>query len=87
MVVETLRQQFSPRGNELAWQHQLQTRTQRSGEQLVQYAGALRVLADKAYPSWSSERRQEVLRNQFIQGVPVAICSISRNARYACYAR
>ena len=68
-VVETLRQQFSPKGNELEWQHRLQTRTQRSAEQLVEYAGALRVLADKAYPSWSPEQRQEVLRNQFIQGV------------------
>ena len=68
-VVETLRHQFSAKGNELEWQHRLQTRTQGSGEQLVEYAGALRVLADKAYPSWSSEQRQEVLRNQFIQGI------------------
>ena len=68
-VVETLRQQFSPKANELEWQHWLQTRTQGSGKQLVEYVGALHVLADKAYPSWSPEQRQEVLRNQFIQGV------------------
>ena len=27
------------------------------------------MLADKAYPLWSTEQRQEVLRNQFIQGI------------------
>ena len=27
------------------------------------------MLADKAYPGWSGEQRQEVVRNQFMQGV------------------
>ena len=47
IITESLKQQFSPKGNELEWQ----TRSQQPGEQLVQYAGALRVLADKAYPN------------------------------------
>ncbi len=68
-ITECLKQQFSPKGNELEWQRRLQTRRQQPGEQLVQYAGALRVLADKAYPNWSAEQRGEVLRNHFIQGV------------------
>ncbi|KAL5517626.1 hypothetical protein EMCRGX_G003208 [Ephydatia muelleri] len=42
---------------------------QKPGEQLVEFAGELRVLADRAYPRWSSEHRQEALRNQFMQGV------------------
>ena len=33
------------------------------------FAGSLHVLANKAYPSWSTEQRQDTLRNQFIQGV------------------
>ena len=35
----------------------------------MQYAGTLRVLADKAYPNWTADQRGEVLRNHFIQGV------------------
>ena len=37
-------------------------RTQRPSEQLIEYARALRVLADKTYPSWSIEQWQEVLK-------------------------
>ena len=69
VVTENLMRQFSPKGNELQWQRRLQTRRQQPGEQLVEFAGALRVLADKAYPNWTSGQRGEVLRNQFIQGV------------------
>ena len=68
-ITASLKHQFSPKGNELEWQHKLQTRRQQPGEQLVQYAGALRMLADKAYPSWTAEQRREVLRNHFIQGL------------------
>ena len=35
----------------------------------MQYAGALRVLADKAYTNWTADQRGEVLRNHFIEGV------------------
>ena len=35
----------------------------------MEFAGRLRSLADKAYLSWSSERRLEVARNRFIQGI------------------
>ena len=66
IITESLKQQFSPKGNKLEWQHQLQTHSQQPGEQLVQYAGALRVLA---YPNWTADQRGEVLRNHFIQGV------------------
>ena len=65
-VTGCLRQHYAPDGNELEWQYKLQTRTQRPGEQLANFAGALHVLADKAYPTWSVEQRQEILRAQFI---------------------
>ena len=68
-ITASLKQQFPPKGNELERQHKLQTRRQQPGEQLIQYAGALRVLADKAYPSWTVEQRREILRNHFIQGI------------------
>ena len=42
---------------------------QKLGEQLVEFAGALRALADKAYPTWPDEQIKELLRNQFIQGL------------------
>ena len=69
IITESLKQQFSPKGNELEWQRRLQTRRQQPAEQLVQYTGALRVLADKAYPNWTADQRGEVLRYHFIQGV------------------
>ena len=61
-------------------------RTQGTGEQLVEYAGALRVLADKAYPSWSTEQRQEVLRNQFIQGIASPLVQLSLMRDMPCHA-
>ena len=46
---------------------------QKPGEKFAEYAGHLRVLADKAYPKWSSEQRQEVLRNHFIHSSTVQL--------------
>ena len=68
-VTKCLRQHYAPDGNELEWQYKLQTRTQKPGERLADFAGALRVLAEKAYLKWSVEQRQEVLRSQFVQGI------------------
>ena len=36
---------------------------------MADFAGALRVLAEKAYRSWSAEQRKEILKSQFIQGI------------------
>ena len=35
----------------------------------MEFAGALRVLANKAFPEWSPEQCLPIARNQFIQGV------------------
>ena len=35
----------------------------------MEFAGALCVLADKAYPKWPADQIKEVLRNQFIHGI------------------
>jgi hypothetical protein len=42
---------------------------QESGESLPEFAGSLRFLASKAFPGWTDVQRQELVRNQFIQGV------------------
>ena len=68
-VRDCLQQRFAPKGNELEWQFRLQSRNQKPNEPLVEFAGELRMLADKAYPGWSGKQRQEVVRNQFMQGV------------------
>ena len=68
-VIECLRTRYAPDGNELEWQFKLQNRMQKPGEQLVEFVGALRALADKAYPTWPDEQIKELLRNQFIQGL------------------
>ena len=68
-VIKCLRTQYASEGNELEWQFKLQSRTQEPGEQLVEFAGTLRTLADKAYPKWPAEQIKELLRNQFIHGI------------------
>ena len=68
-LVDCLKECFDHAGNEIEWQYQLQSRRQRSGESLMEFAGALRILADKAFPEWSPEQRLQIARNQFIQGV------------------
>jgi len=62
-VTECLCQCYAPEGNKVEWQYKLQTRVQKPGEQLEDFAGALRVLANKAYPTWSAQQRQEILRS------------------------
>ena len=38
-------------------------------ESLVEYIGELRMLASRAFPGWSEEQCDVLIRNQFIQGV------------------
>ena len=68
-VCDCLRQHYAPAGSEMEWQFKLQSRIQKPGELLWEFSGALRVLADKAYPQWLPEQCAELLQNQFIQGV------------------
>ncbi len=67
-----LQRHYSPEGNELEWQCRLQSRRQKSGESLSEYAGELRVMVDKAYPAWVAKQRLEMARNQFVQGLESA---------------
>eukprot|EP00731_Ephydatia_muelleri_P038814 Em0923g1a len=68
VVIKCLEDFYAPVGNELEWQRRFQGSTQKPQEQLLEFVGALRVLADRAYPKWSAEQRKELLRNQFVQG-------------------
>ena len=65
-VTQCLRAQYAPEGNQLEWQAKFQRRVQNSGEQLVEYVGHLRMLADRAYPGWTIDQRLELVRNQFV---------------------
>ena len=47
----------------------LPPRVQRQNKSLVDYIGELRMLASRAFPGWSEEQRDILIRNQFIQGV------------------
>ena len=69
VVIKCLEDFYAPVGNELEWQRRFQGRTQKPQEQLLEFVGALRVLADRAYPKWSAEQRKELVQNQFVQGV------------------
>ena len=68
-VTRCLRAQYAPEGNHLEWQAKFQRCGQKADENLVTYVGELRVLADKAYPGWSSDQRLQLVRNQFVQGL------------------
>ena len=62
-VKTCLSKQFAPAGLELEWQTQIHGASQRASETILEFAGRLRSLADKACPSWTAERRLEVARN------------------------
>ena len=47
----------------------MQNHNQRPSGPLVEFPIELRMLADKAYPTWTAEQHQEVVRNLFIQGL------------------
>ena len=47
----------------------MQNHNHKPSEPLVEFPIELRMLADKAYPAWIAEQHQEVVSNQFIQGV------------------
>ena len=68
-ILKCLRKRFVPEGNELEWQFCLQNRSQRSGEALEEFAGELRMLADKSFPSWIAAQRLQLVQDQFIRGV------------------
>ena len=65
----TLERHFSPVGNELEYQYQLQCRYQKEAESLFEFAGELRALTDRAYPEWVPKQRPEMARNQFVRGI------------------
>ena len=69
MVKACLASHFSPDGVELEWQAKMHVARQKAGESVLEFAGRLRVLADKGYSSWPPERHLEIARNQFIQGI------------------
>ena len=68
-VRDCLQSRYGHEGTEMEWQAKFQTRVQQRGEYLVEYAGDLRVLAGRAFPTWSNEQREMLTRNQFIQGI------------------
>ncbi|KAL5518223.1 hypothetical protein EMCRGX_G003914 [Ephydatia muelleri] len=68
-VCDCIQRYYAPLGSELEWQLKVRTRVQKVGESLMEFCGALRGMADKAFPAWPAEQLQDLLRNQFIQGV------------------
>ena len=65
-VKECLEKQFAPSGLQLEWQRKFHTGQQEQAESLIEFTARLRMLVDKAYPSWPAEERLELVRNQFI---------------------
>ena len=68
-VKKCLEKQFAPPSVEFEWQRKLQMAQQKSAESFTEFAAQLRMLADRAFPSWQPNDRLEMARNQFINGV------------------
>ena len=68
-VRSELRKLYCPVADETEWQFRLQSRRQKSGKTLAEFAEELRMLADRAYTDWKVEQRMEMVKNQFVQGV------------------
>ena len=72
-VHECLQCCYGHDGTELEWQVKFQARVQQRDESLVEYIGELHMLSSRAFPGWSEEQREVLIRNQFIQGVSSSI--------------
>lgn len=69
VLIKCLGDFYAPVKNEMEGQCKFQSKTQKQSEQLLEFVGTLNVLADRAYPKWSTSQCGELLRNQFVQGV------------------
>ena len=68
-VRDGLKCRYGHEGTEREWQAKFQTRVQQCGEYLVEYVGELRVLAGRAFPTWSNDQREMLIRNQLSRPV------------------
>ncbi|KAL5497104.1 hypothetical protein EMCRGX_G013509 [Ephydatia muelleri] len=55
-VCDCIQRSYAPLGSELEWQLKVRTRVQKVGESLMEFCGALRGMADKAFPAWPAEQ-------------------------------
>ena len=77
-VCDCIQRSYAPSGSELEWQLKVRTRVQKVGESLMEFCGALRGMADKAFPAWPAEQLQDLLRNQFIQRLSEKLKGVQR---------
>ena len=60
---EQLQKDYAPKGDDLEWQHRLQTHCRKPGEPLLEFVGELRTLANMANPDWGPKQRLEMAWN------------------------
>ena len=75
-VRDCLQSRYGHEGTEMEWQAKFQMRMQQRGESLVEFAGELRVLAGRAFPTWSNEQHEMLTSNQFIQGISSSLVQV-----------
>ena len=68
-LVHALKERFCPQGQVGLFRAQLRARGRRKDESLQQLASEIRRLVLKAYPDVSSEFREEMARDQFIEAL------------------
>ena len=68
-LVTALTQLFKPEGQEEAHKVQFQNRFRRKDENFMEYGYALRRLAIRAFPQIKHEAREELIVDQFLQGL------------------
>ena len=83
-VCDCIQRSYAPLGSELEWQLKVRTRVQKVGESLMEFCGALRGMADKAFPAWPAEQLQDLAAAQSVySGSPFFVDATSANERRA----
>ena len=68
-LVTALTQRFKAEGQEEAHKVQFRNRFRRKDESFMEYGYALRMLAIRAFPQIKHEAREELIVDQFLQGL------------------
>ena len=68
-LVKTLTERFAPGGQQDAFHAEFRSRGRRKEETYMELGHALRRLAARAYPRLNYEAREELVKDQFMQGL------------------
>ena len=71
-LVSVLTQRFKPKGQEEAYKAEFRHRIRKKEESFMEFGHTLRRLAIRAFPNIAHEAREDLIVDQFLQGLPDA---------------